>query len=106
MSIVVLEIWSPKANPLPRAWSINHGDHDRLIFSETESKIVGRLIREAKRIVKTVSDPNFGSVGGVRACYEEAGRRQILREVEKVIGNLGKQVRSMFFRTTLDFLRQ
>ena len=106
MSIVVLEIWSPKANPLPRAWSINHGDHDRLIFSETESKIVGRLIREAKRIVKTVSDPNFGSVGGVRACYEEAGRRQILREVEKVIGNLGKQVRSMLFRTTLDLFRR
>jgi hypothetical protein len=49
-----------------------------------------RLIREAKRVVKTVSNPNFGSVGGVRACYEEAERSQIFREVEKVIGNLGK----------------
>jgi hypothetical protein len=76
VSIVVLQIWGPKANPLPRAWSIDHGDYNRLIFPETESKIVGRLIREAKGIVKTVSGPNFGSIGGVRACYEEAGRSQ------------------------------
>jgi hypothetical protein len=48
VSIVVLQIWGPKANPLPRAWSIDHGDYNRQIFPETESKIVGRLIREAK----------------------------------------------------------
>jgi hypothetical protein len=99
---VVPEIWSPKAKHLSRTWSMNHGGHDRLVFSETESKIVSRLIREAKRVVKTVSDPNFGDVGGLRACYEEAGRSQILREVATVIGNLGKRVRGMFAGARLD----
>jgi hypothetical protein len=91
VSIVVLEIWSPKANPLARTPSINHGDHHRLIFSKTESKIMGRLIREAKRVVKIVSDPKYGSVCGVCGCYEVAGRYQVLRDrdVGEVSGKLG-----------------